>query len=187
MPKLKKLNLGCGSNKIEGFINIDIEPSTKPDLVCNFITDKLPYKDNSIDEVVLYHTIEHISKRYHNKILLEIWRVLNPKGLFYLSYPEFTKCYKNWIINYKGKREFWEATIYGRQLYPSDFHVCIMHTNSFKEVLIDCGFNKIIEAPEIGETYNTIIQCSKGPKSPKYEDLMKNYMNNFKLIKNKTE
>src|ERR1017187_8125756 len=104
--KLKRLNLGCGANKIEGFINIDAEPSCKPDVICNFI-EKIPYKTDSVDEVVLFHTIEHINKVYHVKLLQEVWRVLKPGGGLMVSYPEFTTCVENWKTNYRGKKAYW--------------------------------------------------------------------------------
>jgi len=173
MNKPIKLNLGCGSNRIDGFINIDVEPSCKPDIVCNFIGGKLPYKNNTVSEVVLFHTIEHISKRFHNLVLKEIWRVLKPGGLFIVSYPEFLKCVENWKINFKGQKTFWEATIYGRQAYPSDFHVTIMHTPDFKQVLEDNGFIKIKSKPEPLDEFNSVVSCVKGPSVMKYEDLIK--------------
>jgi SAM-dependent methyltransferase len=174
--KLIKLNLGSGSSKIEGFVNIDVEPSCKPDLVCNFITDRLPYVDDTVDEVVLFHCIEHIGKRFHRKMLCEIWRVLKPGCMLTISYPEYLKCVQNWKTNFKGQKEFWEATLYGRQLYVSDFHVCIMHTSDFIEVLGDCGFIKPINFSEPIETYNTIVNCFKGNKPPNYEDLIRDQM-----------
>lgn len=176
-----KLNLGCGSNKIEGFINIDTESSCKPDKVCNFITQKLPFKKNSVEEVVLFHTIEHISKRYHKIILSEIWRVLRPQGRFIVSYPEFTKCVENWKKNFRGKREFWEATIYGRQLYPSDFHVAIMYSPDFIDTLKDCGFVSIVAKSEPQEDYNTVVSCVKGKEVPTYEELIRADMLNTTL------
>lgn len=179
----RKLNLGCGSNKIEGFINIDVEPQCKPDLICNFVHEKLPFKAGTVEEVVLFHTIEHINKFWHTRILAEVWRVLKPSGSFLISYPEFLKCVKNWRTNYRGKKQFWEATIFGRQLYPSDFHVCIMHTPDFVRLLSDCGFIKITSQPESGDTFNTIVGCIKGVRVPNYEDLIKDYMDRFKLIK----
>ena len=30
-----KINYGCGETKLEGFVNIDIEESVEPDLVCD--------------------------------------------------------------------------------------------------------------------------------------------------------
>jgi SAM-dependent methyltransferase len=180
MPRLTKqikLNLGCGANKLKGFINIDTEPSTKPDLVCNFVFNKLPYKDNSVEEVVFFHCIEHISKRLHPQILCEIWRVLKPGAKLFMSYPEFLKCVANWRTNYRGKKTFWEATLYGRQLYASDSHVCIMHTPDFVEVLADCGFIEINSSPELTEIYNTMLSCIKGVAVPKYVDLIKSAMN----------
>ena len=179
---VKRLNLGCGSNKIAGFINIDVEPSCKPDLVCNFI-QKLPYKTASVDEVVLFHTIEHINKCWHFKVLSEIWRVLKPNGQLMISYPEFLKCVKNWRTNYRGKKEFWEHTIFGRQAYLSDFHVCILHTPDFTSLLAGCGFKKIVAKPEPSEPYNTVVGCVKGARIPNYEDLLADYMNGLSLNK----
>lgn len=172
MLKLRKLNLGCGSSKISGFINIDIEPSCNPDKVCNFLKDKLPYKNDSVDEIVLFHVIEHIPKKLHEMLLKEIWRVLKPGATFLVSYPEFLKCVKNWKTNYKGHKAFWEATIFGRQLYPTDYHVCIMHTEAFKETLTDIGFFELTDSPELSESFNTIIACKKGVRVTKYEDLI---------------
>lgn len=184
MPvKSIKLNLGCGANKIDGFVNIDSELGCKPDKVCNFITSKLPYKDGIVEEVVLFHTIEHIGKRFHGTVLSEIWRVLRPGGSFMVAYPEFTKCYQNWKLNHVGKKVFWEATIFGRQLYPSDFHVCIMHTPDFVEVLESIGFIKITSKAEPIQNYNTIIKCVKGKKVPSYEDLIKQDMSRFKIVR----
>lgn len=176
-----KLNLGCGTNKLPGYVNIDVEPQCKPDLVCNFVNDRLPYKDNSIDEVVLFHCIEHINKGLHRLIISEIWRVLKPGGEFYISYPEFTKCYENWKSNYRGQRKFWEATIFGRQLYPSDYHVCIMHTPEFIKFLRQHGFDFIFSCPEIAEQYNTVVNCVKGDKPTGYEEIIKRDMSMAKV------
>jgi predicted SAM-dependent methyltransferase len=182
--KLLKLNLGCGSNKIDGYVNIDTEPSTKPDLVLDFVNNKLPYKDNSVNQILLFHVIEHIPKTLRRNFLGELRRVLNiDKGNILISYPEFLKCVDNWKRNYRGKKEFWEATLYGRQLYPSDYHVCIMHTPDFKRILVECGFTDIIAKSEPQEKFNTIISARKGTAFVQYEELIKRDMNSFKTIK----
>ncbi len=178
----KRLNLGCGATKIEGFINIDVEPSCKPDVVCNFM-EKIPYRTGTIDEVILFHTIEHINKVFHVKVLGEIFRVLKVGSPLLISYPEFTKCVENWKTNYKGKKAYWEATIFGRGLYLSDFHVCIMHTPDFIKVLESCGFTNIIHKAEQPDSFNTIVSCQKGAAVPNYEDLMQKDMDSLKLVR----
>lgn len=179
----KKLNIGCGNNKIPGYINIDCEPSCKPDLLHNFILSPLPFKKNTVSEIVFFHTIEHIHKMFHQRILKECWRVLKPDARLIITYPEFTVCVNNWKTNYRGKKEYWEKTIFGRQLYPSDFHVCIMHTPDFTATLTDCGFDKIQSVPELGEEWNTIITAVKGEKMLNYEDLVYNYVTKLKIQK----
>ena len=45
-PKYQKLQIGCGWNKMNGFVNIDKTSDVKPDLVVN-IEEGLPFQDNS--------------------------------------------------------------------------------------------------------------------------------------------
>jgi len=155
-----KLNIGCGINKLEGFINIDCDPEMKPDLVHKLPT-KLPYENESCELIVMYHTIEHISKKEHGAILMEFWRLLSPEGLLIITFPEFTKCVENWKTNYRGKKEFWEATIYGRQASNSDYHVSIIDSNSFGRLMIDCGYQIVKCISEVPEFWNTIIKAKR--------------------------
>lgn len=167
------LNLGCGSNKIPGAINVDINSALNPNLVADF-KKGLPFKDSSVDEVYLFHTIEHIPKGFHGLILTEIRRVLVEDGLVYIAYPEFIKVATHYINNYKGQRNFWEATIYGRQSTPSDFHVTLMNSDEFREILEQVGFYKIQFMPEVEHSYNTICRARKGDPMPSYEEVLYN-------------
>ena len=155
---MRTLNLGCGSRKIPGAVNVDIEKTLSPDIVADF-TEKLPFPDADFDEVYLFHTIEHVQKKFHEGIFREVRRVLQEGGIFYLSYPEFSVIAKNWLENKQGNREFWEHTIYGRQLYPNDYHLCAMDTNEVRLKLEMCGFKDIAYRPEPHE-YNTILKAT---------------------------
>ncbi len=180
-----KLNLGCGMNKLKGFVNVDKEPSCKPDRLCDFVHGNLPYKAGTVEEVVLFHTIEHIQKRFHKQILGEVFRVLKPGGTFLVSYPDFEKCAMNWISNHKGQRDFWEKTIYGRQLFPADFHVCAMHTPSFKLMLLESGFETVKTSNEKHNDFNAIVRAVKSTAFVNYETLCEEDMNRTTIVHEK--
>jgi len=158
-----QLNLGCGSSKITGAINVDLEEICKPDVIANFI-HSIPFGEEKIDKVFLFHTIEHIPEKSHHTIFSEIWRVLKIGGELLVSYPEFVKVAQNFIDNYRGMRGFWKNTIYGRQLYPSDFHVALMYTPEFIEYLKQEGFEILGTFPEPMEDFNTIVKARKVEK-----------------------
>jgi glycosyltransferase involved in cell wall biosynthesis len=81
LGEVKKINLGCGYNHIEGYINIDNREETKPDMVAD-ILEGLPFDDNSVDEVRAHDFLEHIPIGTAISVITEIWRVLKPGGIF---------------------------------------------------------------------------------------------------------
>jgi len=88
-----KINLGCGFNRIPGYVNIDSSEEVKPDLVLNLDSPnfgfkhsfKIPISSDSVDEVMAIHVLEHI----HNLIPLmnEIHRVLKSGGTLKIRVP----------------------------------------------------------------------------------------------------
>lgn len=168
---MTKLNLGAGTNKIKDAVNVDMEESCKADLTFD-IRSSFPLSSCLFDEVYLFHTIEHIQKQYHRSLFLEINRVMKEGGTFFLSYPEFAKVCQNWLTNFQGKREFWEATIYGRQSWPGDFHVSAMDSDELKQQLEECGFYDIKFHPEPLEFYNTVVTCIRTVPQRTYEEVL---------------
>jgi predicted SAM-dependent methyltransferase len=57
-----KLNLGCGYNHMDGFINIDKFASSAPDWVMDI--EQMPWTipNDTVDEVVMTHVLEHIGR-----------------------------------------------------------------------------------------------------------------------------
>lgn len=85
MFKPIRLNVGCGKDIRTGYINIDFEPAEGVDMVIDISKCKLPFKDNSVDEILLSHVLEHIPNRY--KFIMECWRVLKPNGILHVKLP----------------------------------------------------------------------------------------------------
>lgn len=168
-----KINYGCGETRLRKFLNIDIEPSVKPDLVCDLRYRPFPLRDECADLIQCIHNIEHIEYKFWPQIFYEFHRVLKPEGRLYLAYPEFEICAKNFVTNEKGMRDFWRATLYGRQLYPGDFHVNPMVTSEVMDILEQCGFHNIKSAPEPMMEYNTFLTATRGKIMPSRADLLK--------------
>lgn len=84
-----KLNLGCGPKLLDGFVNVDLAGNwsgVAPDVVAD-ITQRLPFDDESADEVHAYHVIEHIERFEAEAVLADWARVLKPGGLMILECP----------------------------------------------------------------------------------------------------
>ena len=71
-----KLNLGCGQEYIDGFINVDISKHSKTDVICNI--EKLPFKECSFVEVKAKMILEHVDSLIGT--MNEISRVLEVDG-----------------------------------------------------------------------------------------------------------
>lgn len=70
-----KLNLGCGKNKKEGYINVDRLPEVSPDMTAD-LNEPLPWKNNSIDEIYCWNTMEHLENPV--QFISECHRILKP-------------------------------------------------------------------------------------------------------------
>ena len=78
-----KINLGCGKTKKEGYIGLDVAPYA--DTQCDFEHDNIPYDNNSVDEIISNHVLEHL--RDAQNCLNECWRVLKKDGVFKIKVP----------------------------------------------------------------------------------------------------
>ena len=86
IAKTKKINLGCGPYKYEGFINIDMNPVWKPDMVLD-VRKGLPFDNDSIDEIRAWHFIEHLDKDEIITFLAESFKKLKKGGKLDLLFP----------------------------------------------------------------------------------------------------
>ncbi len=84
-----KLNLGCGSKTIEGFLNVDKFFTATTDVVFDLETTPWPWASDSVEEVRLIHSLEHMGQdtdTYLN-IIKEIYRICANGALVVIHVP----------------------------------------------------------------------------------------------------
>jgi len=142
-----KLNLCCGEDVRDGYINIDVR-KTKPNVLVMDLEEDLlrPFPDNSVEEIVAYDCIEHISWRKIEDLLRDIHRVLKCDGRLYLRVPDLEAIAKKVILDpgfrYNELRG-WKAIsfwVYGGQDYPENTHKAGFTIPTLKELLESLGF-----------------------------------------------
>ncbi len=84
---MKKLNLGCGHDIKEGYINLDFIKLKGVDVVAD-VEKGLPFQDNYFDEIICFSLLEHTQKPI--AVLKEIARVLKIGGVVKIKVPHFS-------------------------------------------------------------------------------------------------
>ena len=86
MPEYKKINLGGGKEKIEGFTNIDIIKYPEVDITAD-LNKGIPLPDNSVEEIWSSHCLEHLNDTIF--IMQEIYRVCRNNAIVKIKVPYF--------------------------------------------------------------------------------------------------
>ena len=97
-----KINLGCGFEKKEGYINIDIRKKVNPDMVIDLEKDKLKrFKDNSITEIYSRNCLEHIKPEYYIALIKDMYRVCKDGAIWNLELPYDNSVHRCNIFHYR--------------------------------------------------------------------------------------
>lgn len=83
---MKILDIGCGKNKVEGAIGIDINKDSDADIICD-IEKGLSFKDSVFDEVYCNQIVEHISDLI--RFMEEIHRVSKNQARVFIEAPYY--------------------------------------------------------------------------------------------------
>jgi len=145
-----KLNLCCGLDLREGYINVDARKTRHDVCVLDLEKDLLkPFPDGSVEEIIAKDCIEHISWRRVEDLLKDMHRVLKCGGRVYIQVPDLEAIAKNVIFNPDfcfGDLCGWRAIsywVYGGQDYPENTHKAGFTVPTLRRLLESLGFSVV--------------------------------------------
>lgn len=139
-----KLQLGCGDQYLEDFINCDLY-AEKVDL--RFDAAKIALEDNSVDEIMAYHLLEHFDFMQGQDVVKEWYRVLKSGGRLHLEVPDFLNTCKRFAEGTEEER----ITLYGHfwawPWLPGQQHKFGYTETQLSWLLTQTGFKNIRRLP----------------------------------------
>lgn len=127
-----KVNLGCGTNIVEGFVNIDnYSLHDNKDFVKGDAKD-IPLESDSVDYLLCDQVLEHIPTNDIPVVLFNIRRVLKPGGKCVIVVPDFEGAVRQWLEGVSTKPfdpmtyKWFSDVIYGNQEHEGEFHKTAM-------------------------------------------------------------
>jgi len=124
--KTIKLNLGCGMDHRNGYINIDAVSAVNPDLVHD-ISKTLPYKDGTVQEVIAQDILEHFIFDDFIFVISEIARVLKDGGTLHVRTPNVDAI----LHQFEDDKEVRNIFLYGSTAHRTDTGVFGAHKIGF--------------------------------------------------------
>ncbi len=104
---MKKLNIGCGGEILEGYVNLDYLKLKGVDVAHDLNSFPYPFKSNEFDFVYGNNILEHLQDL--GKVMKEVHRILKPGGRARFIVPHFSSAgafHDPTHLHYFGYRTF---------------------------------------------------------------------------------
>ena len=175
---MKKLNVACGRDIKEGYVNLDFVKAKGVNVVHDLEKFPYPYKDNEFEEVLASQIIEHLNNP--EKFVRELWRICKPGakiviGTIHFSAPTVwgdithKRQYQSDTFNYfnikykdveygsllNSKKEFFhvKSTIHFRYFFkPLKY---LVNINRYIQLIYERWFSAFFRAD--GQSYDLIV------------------------------
>lgn len=149
-----KLNLGCGKDYKQGYINIDKYDYNAD---ANWDINHLPLNDRCIAQVICSDVLEHLSHDQVLPVLKELFRVLKLESRLIIIVPDLVGLCEHVI---KDPEDEWRlAQLYGHQQHEGQFHRTGFTIKRLTNLLGFAGFNRILLAHYIAIDGLKSIYC----------------------------
>jgi predicted SAM-dependent methyltransferase len=142
-----KLHLGCGTIRIPGFVNVDIDDNLPAVDIVDDVKELYNFPHESTAIIYACHVLEHFAEAERLPILRCWYEVLEPGGELRIFVPDLDRIvniyHKNWAHFQTPPNAPWIGLIYGGQGDQYDFHKTGFNFVYLKYLLEQVGYDEI--------------------------------------------
>lgn len=159
IKKFRKINLGCGYDKREDYLNVDVDAACEPDLLIeNGDFSVIP--DNHFNEILANDVLEHIPRSKSLQVLIDWSGYLKKNGILKLQTTSILSVAEQMKKNKKFSDHYgWSICLFGNQAHPGDFHYTGFTEATLKVHLLAAGYR--IESFEIRDKWLFHVNAKK--------------------------
>lgn len=145
-----KINLGSGHYKLRGWINVDIDPASRPDVLAD-LSRGLPFHDQCADFMHTEDFIDQLELDGAKRFLLECHRILKQGGVIRVLTPDVEQLCELYVNKPDSLKALWRdhvgvALTYGTAAEIVNVgmrfagHTFLYDAETFENLARDCGF-----------------------------------------------
>lgn len=155
-----KLNIGCGRDKLEGYIGVD-KYDESADINEDFFEVEIP--NDSVDEILASHLIEHIPHHRGPELFKKWFDNLKPNGKLIMELPDLEGLCKAFVETEDDKERYWltvcmYGVAHGEEIPSEDVikngtkspHLWGYYPKVISEILTEIGYKNIQILPQQG-------------------------------------
>jgi len=127
-----KLNVCCGDDYREGYINIDFSDKRsdgkpiKVDLILNILNDEFPFPLCNVDEIIFHESLEHFNRHNGLFVLKKLHSIMKSGAILDLTVPPAKKQLKMFLMQMDNVKSIEDFTQAHERFSPLKFHDDLM-------------------------------------------------------------
>jgi len=159
-----RLNVGCGNQRVDGFVGVDIELGDAAEIACDICYLRL-IQTESVDAIYSAHALQCLPDRSLVPTTLASWfRVLRPGGTLNIEVPDSKPLLREYLSGRIGAETVIQG-IYGVN-EPGLRQTLMFDWVYLHDLLFSAGFSNIHEGPQAcysrhDARTNLVVYCQK--------------------------